>query len=236
MPKTISFSKQRRAFADNLKAILTKLDYSVITFSLKLNSLLGEHASTLVSTTNVNEWINNEKLPNLYLLTKIGALLNTTIDNLLSPEFSIDNFNGRSFSKGISAVVSNPTTINKSKPAATKPAAKENKNMSNSTPVITVSSKRLSALRQAARERTNSKTVNYLLMEKIQSYGMLKTLVEKTGISDRSYRDYQYDQTPVTPERMEIMTRELGTTARALGFYLNKEEGLYRSATIKATK
>jgi transcriptional regulator with XRE-family HTH domain len=226
----VSFTTQRKAFANNLKAILEKLDYSIITFSLKLNSLLGERAATLVSTSEVTSWINNEKLPNLYLLTKISQLLNTPIDMLLSTTFKIESFNGRSFSKAVSATVSKKDTINTKKNTS---STKENKSMANT---IAVSKTRLNTIRQTTKDRTDSKTANYLMVNAIATFGMLKTLSAKTGISTRSLRDYMYYGTAVPADRAAKIMKVLGTTARALGIYLDKDTNSYRHATIQVAK
>ena len=94
-----SFRNARIAFAKNLNEVLAKLNYSPASLSMKLNNaaITGGSTKSVVSASDINDWVNGKKVPSLYAMFKLCDYMRIGMDELLDPNFSIDTVIARSF-------------------------------------------------------------------------------------------------------------------------------------------
>lgn len=94
-----SFRDARKAFATNLNSILSKLNYTPASLSMKLNNAaqMGGSVKSVISASDVQDWTSGKKVPSLYAYFKLCDYLHLNMDELLDPSFAIATVVGRSF-------------------------------------------------------------------------------------------------------------------------------------------
>jgi hypothetical protein len=94
-----SFKDARKAFSVNLTAILAALAYTPASLSMKLNAEATANGSvkSILSASEIFDWMSNKKIPSLYAAFKLATFLKTSIDELLDPNFNVTTVVARSF-------------------------------------------------------------------------------------------------------------------------------------------
>ena len=222
-----SFIEARLNLVANLKLAMDTFKITPTSFAMMLNGI----SSSPVLSTEVTEWVDGKKLPNIYHLYKIASLLNIQLDSLFSsqlfppePDTTITAANSTGFVLITSSgplVTANSTLQEKSTMANTK----------TTTVSITKNSKK--KMEEVVRARTTSRNYNILLANKIYSSTMtLKDIANKVGISTRSLRDYSFYNTTVPANVATNLVKLFKTSYTQLGLMLNQDTNRYEHRQI----
>lgn len=94
-----SFKDARKAFSTNLTTILSALGYTPASLSMKLNAEATSSGSvrSVVSASEVADWMSGKKIPSLYAAFKLASFLRVSIDLLLDPELDAMKIIAHSF-------------------------------------------------------------------------------------------------------------------------------------------
>ena len=124
-----SFKSARIAFFKNLNEILSKLNYTPASLSMKLNNAaqMGGSVKSVVSAADISDWTNGKKVPSLYAMFKLCDYLRVGMDELLDTNFNIDTVVSRSFANQSAAapkitLVAPVTPITKTRTVTLPPA------------------------------------------------------------------------------------------------------------------
>ena len=216
-----TFSTARKSLISNLNLLLAKFNYTATAFSMRLNQSAFASGSTkhIASAEDVAAWISGTKVPSLYAIYKVTSFFGITIDEVLSPTFSVVAVPGKSFAKHtaaspkIAAPITNPIPTK-----ATTMTAKKNTNTN-------------AKMRELIRTRTTSTEYNLNLAYRVLDSGyQLKDIADKAGVSTRSMRDYMYYGTSIDADVAKQLAAVLKTNTASLGLKLNKETMRYEHA------
>ena len=223
-----SFKTARKNFAKNLTALLSHLGYSAATLSLKINTICE---SDSIATADVYEWLAGTKIPSVYHLYKLSVWLHIPMDVLFKSSFSASETLGRSFARQEIkySVEEEPTTELEPEIATSKedPMAKSN--------IVSISRNTKRKMEQVVTARTDSKTYNLMLANKLYNSDMaLKDIASNVGVSTRSLRDYAFYGTTVPTEVAERLVKLFKTSYRNLGLQYDQDRDRYTHMTVKA--
>jgi transcriptional regulator with XRE-family HTH domain len=222
-----SFKAARKNFAKNLTKLLTHLGYTAATLSLKVNTICE---SDTIATSDVYEWLAGTKIPSVYHLYKLSVWLHIPMDALFTSSFDSTTVDGRSFAKqSITYSVSEEELV-EAEPATTK----ENTSMAKNTAIVSISRTSKKQMEQIVSARTDSKSYNLLLANKLYNTDMqLKEIAAKVGVSTRSLRDYAFYNTSVPATVAEKLVKLFKTSYRNLGLQYDSDRDRYTHMTVK---
>ena len=219
-----SFTSAKINLANNLGYLISAYKFTPTSFAMMFNSI----SSVPVVSTDIIEWANGIKLPNIYQLYKIAMLLDIPLDIMFSTEFS-----KRLADTSITAATtSNPTLVTNT-PLPTANITTQEKSMAIKTNVVSISKTSKRKMDELVRTRTTSRTYNVLLANKIYSSDMtLKEIASKVGTSTRSIRDYAFYGTTIPAEIAGKFVSMFKTSYRNLGLSYNEDRNRYEHMKV----
>lgn len=228
MSKMTSFSTARKAFQSNFAALLKEFSYTATTFSMRLNQTAFASGSTkhVVSSEDIDAWLNGTKIPSLYAMYKVVGFFGITIDSLLSSEpIATNTVAGKSFAR---QTASSPKITTVTTPTITTLTPKGTTTMATATKKTTKTTNTNAKMRDLIKTRTTSTEYNLALAYRVlDSNIQLKDIAAKVGVSTRSMRDYMYYGTSVDADVAKQLATVLKTNTTSLGLKLNKETMRY---------
>ena len=224
MPK--SFNQAKLNIANNLTLISKDQGYKTAgALTLALSDFIGDD----LATSEVKDWLEGTKLPNLYHLFKLSCFLNTSLDNLFS-EKSITTITSELENDLASLLSQTLITSDTKTKESTKMATTTNTAIS-----ITKTSKK--QMDEVVRSHTTSRSYNILLANKIYSSDMtLKAISAKTSASTRSLRDYAFYGVSVPQAIATKLASVLKTSPRNLGLTFDPTTERYNHVKVTVKK
>jgi len=213
-----SFTEVETNLVSNLQKIMTELKYTPTSLAIKLSGM----GSGIIISTEITQWLEGTVFPDTYWLFKLSKLLNTSVDSLLSSNFTAKVINKPIlYSSGDEKLLLANLQISKENSMATK------------NTIVSVSKTSMKKMKETVTARTASKTYNVLLANKIYSSEMtLVEIAKHVGASTRSIRDYAFYGTSVPANIANNFVTLFHTSYHNLGLHYNADTDRYTHMTV----